>query len=78
MHEGHDPRAYLVEIPKHVSFTTMEKLEYSQIGVMRLGGSWHKIMVDGNIEHRLISEGRQSDYTKGDYDDVYRVISGNY
>jgi hypothetical protein len=78
MFEGHNPKAYLVEIPKEVDTSLLNKLENSQIGVLRRGGNWNEIMKDGKIEHRLISSGRKSDYTEKDYDEEYKVISGNY
>ena len=35
-------------------------------------------MRNGKIEYELFSSGRKSDYDKGDYDEEYRLISGNY
>jgi hypothetical protein len=78
MFEGHNPRAYLVEIPREINSLTLHALEKTQTGVSRFGGKWREIMVDGKIEHTLISSGRRSDYSEKDYDEEYRLISGNY
>ena len=78
MFEGHDPLAFLVEIPSEINSSILHSLEESQIGVMRIGGSWREIMKDGKIEHTLISSGRKSDYSNKDYDEEYKLISGNY
>jgi len=76
--EGHNPRAYLVEIPQEINCSILYALEKTQIGVGRRGGNWREIMKDGKIEHTLISSGIKSDYTTKDYDEEYKVISGNY
>ena len=31
-----------------------------------------------NIEYKLISEGRKSDYSEHDYNELYTLINGNY
>ena len=76
--EWENPRAYLVEVSESITREMMSKLERMQCGAGRIGGSWMRIMQDGNIEHTLISKGRKSDYTEKDYDESYDLISGNY
>lgn len=76
--EGKDPRAYLVEIPTHINKEILHALEQLQPGAYRIGGNWERIMKDGKIEYNLISQGRKSNYKISDYDEEYRVISGNY
>ncbi len=78
MFEGHDPRAYLVEISQEIKSSILHALEKLQIGALRLGGNWVKIMEDGEIEYKLLSSGKKSDYTENDYDEEYKLISGNY
>lgn len=78
MFEGRNPLAYLVEIPDDINSSILHILEKSQRGVGRRGGKWTEIMEDGKIEHTLISSGRKSDYSEKDYDEEYRLISGNY
>ncbi len=78
MFEGHNPLAYLVEIPNEINSSILHILENSQRGVRHRGGKWREIMEDGKIEHTLISSGRKSDYSEKDYDEEYRLISGNY
>ena len=78
MFEGHNPLAYLVEIPDTINISILHILEESQVGVGRRGGKWKEIMEDGKIEHKLISSGRKLDYSEKDYDEEYRLISGNY
>ena len=77
---GHEANAYadLVEIPNYINTKILNTLELSQPGALRMGTSWEKIMEDGEIEHTKISEGRKSDYTPEDYDEVYNLITGNY
>ncbi len=78
MFEGHNPLAFLVEVPDYVNGSILRILEESQRGVWHGGGRWEEIMKDGEIEHTLISSGRKSDYLESDYDKEYRLISGNY
>lgn len=78
MFEGHNPRAYLVEMSKEINSSILNALEKSQRGVYRRGGKWNEIMKDGKIEYKLLSSGKKSDYTEKDYDEEYKVISGNY
>lgn len=78
MFESHNPIANLVEIPKEINSSILQKLERSQPGIYHRGGRWMEIMKDGNIEYKLLSSGRKSDYTENDYDEEYKLISGNY
>ena len=73
-----NPYAYLIKIPNYINTKILNTLELSQPGALRMGTSWQKIMEDGEIEHTKISEGRKSDYTPEDYDEVYKLITGNY
>lgn len=77
-HEFADPYCTLIEISLSITKEQMKKLEYSQLGVMRRGGSWKEIMEDGNIQYTLISSGRFSQYKEEDYNELYKLISGNY
>lgn len=78
MFEARNPIADLVEIQDETSTSTLRVLEDSQRGVYRRGGKWREIMEDGKIKHAVVSSGRESDYSEGDYDEKYRVVSGNY
>lgn len=78
MFEAKNPLAFLVEVPNEISVSTLHILEKSQIGVYHRGGEWKEIMEDGRIDYKLISEGRKSDYTENDYNEEYKLISGNY
>ena len=78
MFEAKHPLAFLVEIPNEISTSTLQILEKSQRGVYHRGGKWTEIMEDGKIDYKLISQGKKSDYTENDYDEEYKVISGNY
>ena len=78
MFEGRNPRTYLVEIPQEINNSILHILENSQRGVGHRGGKWQEIMTDGKIEYKLLSSGKRSDYTEKDYDEEYRLISGNY
>ena len=73
-----DSIAHVVEIPSTFSIEVLARLEMGQIGVNRMGGKWRKIMEDGRIEYNILEQGRESDFTTKDYDEVYRLISGNY
>lgn len=77
MFEGLNPIADLVDV-FNSSELILKTLEKTQVGVMRMGGSWREIMKDGNIEFNHLSTGRKSDYTKDEYDLEYKLISGNY
>ena len=77
MFEGANPIADLVDV-FDTSELIMKKLEETQVGVRRRGGKWKEIMSDGNIKFNLLSNGRKSDYNKGEFDLEYKVISGNY
>jgi len=77
MFESANPVANLVEV-FNTSETIMKKLELSQVGVSRRGGSWREIMDDGNIKFNHLSKGKKSDYDSSDYDLEYKLISGNY
>jgi hypothetical protein len=76
--EAHDPIAYLVEIPSHITKVQLYALEIKQPGAYRIGGKWGDIMRDGSIKFTLISQGRKSNYTPDTYDEEYQVITGNY
>jgi hypothetical protein len=78
MFEGENPRAYLVELKTEISTHLLHVLENSQRGVGRMGGKWRQIMEDGKLEFNLVSQGVKSDYIEGTYDELYKVISGNY
>lgn len=74
--ESKNPKAFLVECVD-TNLENLRKLELSQIRVGRRGGMWKEIMIDGNLNYTLISQGNKSDYTSG-YDLEYKLISGNY
>jgi hypothetical protein len=76
--EGYNPRCNLVEIPAEITKEAMQKLELSQVGVMRRGGKWEEIMQDGQFAYIEHSHGRLSDFQEGEYDEKYNLISGNY
>ena len=76
--EWKNPNASLVQIPKQINTTILSIIESTQIGVGHRGGYWREIMEDGKIHYTLISQGKKSDYTESDYDEIYQVISGNY
>ena len=85
MFEGHNPIADVVEIQgevgglsKGLSSAFLKYLERDQPGAGRMGGSWERMMKDGELDFKLISSGRRSDFTESDYDWAYRLISGNY
>ena len=75
---GHNPTCNLVEIPAEVTKEIMQELELSQRGVGRRGGKWREIMQDGGFAYIEHSHGKFSDYQEGQYDEKYKVISGNY
>lgn len=77
-YEGHDPLAFLVEIPREINNNILYALESTQRGVGHRGGNWKEIMQDGQIKHKEISNGRKSDYSEKDYEEEYKLISGNY
>ncbi len=77
-HEYYNPYCSLVEINSSITKEQMYKLEVSQLGVLRIGGDWQKIMEDGNIQYILIGSGKFSEYKTEDYDELYKLISGNY
>ena len=77
-HEYYNPYCTLVEIDSSITKEQMYKLEISQLGVLRRGGCWQEIMEDGNIQFTLINSGRFSEYKKEEYDELYKLISGNY
>lgn len=78
MFEGHNPIATLVQIPSTITQKMLKALENQQPGVRRRGGNWKEIMENGDITYEVISTGRKADYSGGDFDDAYKVISGNY
>lgn len=77
MFEGHNPIATLVKV-ENTNEQQMKSLEKSQNGVYRIGGSWMKIMRDGNISYDVLKIGRKSDFNVNDFDLEYKLISGNY
>lgn len=77
-YEYKNPRAHLIELSESITNELLHSLEYKQPGACRMGGSWQKIMNDGNIIYNLLSEGKKSDYKLTDYDTEYKLISGNY
>lgn len=76
--EGHDPRAWLVEVEKSLSLEEIKEQEIKQIGCMRMGGNWHKAMETGFFPYTELKQGKKSNFKKEDYDEIYTVISGNY
>ena len=76
-YESINPHAWLVDVFK-TSTRIMKALEESQVGAGRTGGSWTRIMEDGNIPHELIKKGRLDELSKENYDEKYKLISGNY
>jgi hypothetical protein len=78
MFEFHDPIADIVEVNDNIGVLNLKNLETHQPGAGRMGGSWQKIMEDGEIEFKLISSGKKSDFEESDYDIEYKLISGNY
>ncbi len=77
-YESHNPIAYLVEISDKINKEILYTAERLQKGVNYLGGKWEDIMKSLNIEYKLISEGRKSDYSEHDYNELYSLINGNY
>lgn len=77
-HDYYNPYAVLIELPNNVTSQTLSDLEARQLGAYRRGGSWKEIMEDGKIVYNVISEGRKSDYKDTEYDNIYKLISGNY
>lgn len=73
-----NPSATLIEIFDHTSISAMKFLEQSQPGAGHIGGSWKRIMEDGNIDYNVIRQGKKSDFTNKDYDVQYTLIRGNY
>lgn len=83
-HEAADPIAFLVELEINTPFQLyseiLKKLEFSQPGVMRRGGSIKEILADLQklgIRGQILSTGRKSEYKDTDLE-VYKLISGNY
>lgn len=76
-YEAKDPRCALVDV-YHTETRIMKALEASQVGAGRMGGSWKKIMEDGNIMHEIVETGPYSTLRNKNYDEEYRLISGNY
>ena len=56
-HEAKDPKAALVDV-YNTELRIMKALESSQVGAGCIGGSWEKIMEDGNIKHELVKTGK--------------------
>lgn len=73
--EYKNPVAWLVDIKADVTIKDLKELESKQIGALRSGGDWVKIMKDGGFEYELLEEGRKSDFKKHK---TYTLISGNY
>lgn len=76
--EGENPVCDLIEISSDITIEQLQKLEKSQMGLHRRGGQWIEIMQDGEIPYTKLSHGKLSEYKKEDYDELYKVISGNY
>lgn len=77
-YEAADPIAHLVEIDHRIPASTLRVWENNQPGAGRTGGNWERIMKDGDFKYNLLSQGKKSDYQEGDYDEIYKLISGNY
>jgi len=76
-HERENPDVSIVDVFK-TEERIMKALESSQLGAGRIGGSWHKIMEDGNIPHEFVKSGKYNDLHKENYDLRYELIVGNY
>ena len=76
--EHKDPTADLIEVDDNINERILHALELLQPGVGRVGGSWKKIMEDGLLAWRFVNSGKQSDFKERDYDQIYKLISGNY
>lgn len=76
-HEIGNPYATLSEV-ENTTIDEMKALEKTQKAAGRIGGSYQKIMEDGNITHKELKSGRLSDFSQSEYDYEYRLISGNY
>lgn len=77
-HAGYNPYAVMIHFPMKVDIKRMHKIESNQIGVNRRGGSWKEILEGGKYDYHILSEGRFSDYSPHEYDEVYHLITGNY
>lgn len=78
MFEGANPRAWLVEVDVNLTVEQIHAQENTQIGAMRSGGNWKKAMETGNFLYTELKSGKKSDFIESDYDEIYKVISGNY
>lgn len=78
LYEAKDPYADLVDIKDNVNVKILSALELQQPGAGRLGGSWQQIMMDGDIKYELIKSGRKSDFNDDEFEQEYKLISGNY
>ena len=73
-----NPIGTLVEIPKEIDSQKLTDLENLQIGKLRQGGDWKKILKDGKIEHKVLVEAKFRDYATYEYDFMFKLTSGNY
>ncbi len=75
--ESDNPNVTLVDV-FNTEERVMKALEGSQIGVGRVGGSWRKIMKDGNIQHVVVQSGKHNELVSENHDLCYELITGNY
>ena len=76
-HEIENPYATLIDV-ENTTIEEMKALEKTQKAAERIGGSYLKILEDGNITHKELKSGKFSDFATSEYDYEYRLISGNY
>ncbi len=78
-YEYDSPIATIVEIPVEITIEMLKFLENQQPGIGHAGGNYIWMLRKGQIEFVILAEGRQKNFKKGqDYDEEYRVVSGNY
>lgn len=80
-YEGENPLATLVEVSDYTDIDILKRAGRNQPGAGRTGGSWTRIMKDAGLLHRVLSEGKESDFAKA-HDrstyTIYNLIPGNY
>lgn len=80
-YKSKDPDCDLIEVEvlfEEVLIDTFRELELTQIGVNRSGGKWEKIMTDSGFDFNIIKSGQLSEFLPNEYDEKYKLISGNY
>lgn len=81
--ESANPKVILVDVftnlPVEFVNHLFNVLEEKQQGVEREGGSWHRILINSQLEFDIVFTGIHSEFKDWNKVDlIYIVISGNY